>query len=62
MGLILVWILAIVLSTVLPFPIIIAPDIILLALSICIVIGILSGIIPAAIAAKMDPVVAIRTK
>jgi putative ABC transport system permease protein len=62
MGLLFVWILTLILSTVLPFPIFIAPNIILLALSICIVLGILSGIIPAAIAAKMDPVVAIRTR
>lgn len=62
MGLFLVWLLTIILSTVLPFPIFIAPNIIFLALSICVVIGVLSGIIPAAIAAKMDPVVAIRTK
>jgi len=45
-----------------PFPIFIAPNIVILALSICIVLGILSGIIPASIAAKMNPVVAIRTK
>ncbi len=61
-GLFFVWILATVLSTVLPFPIFIAPGIVILALSICIILGILSGIIPASIAAKMDPVVAIRTK
>lgn len=61
-GLGLVWLLSLVLSTVLPFPIFIAPNIIILALSICIVLGIISGIIPASIAAKMDPVVAIRTK
>ena len=61
-GLLLVWILATVLSSILPFPIFIAPSIIALALSICIILGILSGIIPASIAAKMDPVVAIRTK
>ncbi len=62
MGLLLVWILTKALGTVLPFPIFIAPNIIFLAMSICIILGILSGIIPAAIAAKMDPVVAIRTK
>jgi putative ABC transport system permease protein len=62
MGLLLVWILTKALGTVMPFPIFIAPNIILLAMSICIILGILSGIIPAAIAAKMDPVVAIRTK
>jgi putative ABC transport system permease protein len=50
------------LSAVLPFPIFIAPNIVFLALSICIILGIVSGIIPASIAAKMDPVVAIRTK
>lgn len=61
-GLGLVWVLSLVLTSVLPFPIFIAPNIIILALSICIILGIISGIIPASIAAKMDPVVAIRTK
>lgn len=61
-GLVLVWALTSVLSSVLPFPIIIAGNIILLAFSICIGLGILSGIIPASIAAKMNPVVAIRSK
>jgi putative ABC transport system permease protein len=61
-GLGLVWIMSVVLSAVLPFPIFIAPNIIILALSICIILGVISGIIPASIAAKMDPVVAIRTK
>jgi len=61
-GLGLVYIMSLVLSAVLPFPIFIAPNIIILALSICIILGIISGIIPASIAAKMDPVVAIRTK
>ncbi|TAF53117.1 MAG: FtsX-like permease family protein [Sphingobacteriia bacterium] len=61
-GLALVWLLAVGLSAALPFPIIIAPNIVMLALSICIVLGVLAGIIPASIAAKMDPVVAIRTK
>lgn len=61
-GLGLVWVLSLVLSSVLPFPIFIAPNIIILALSICIILGVISGIIPASIAAKMDPVVAIRTK
>ncbi len=61
-GLTLVWLLSLVLSSVLPFPIYIAPNIVILGLSICIVLGVLAGIIPASIAAKMDPVVAIRTK
>ena len=59
-GLGLVYIMSLVLSAVLPFPIFIAPNIIILALSICIILGIISGIIPASIAAKMDPVVARR--
>lgn len=61
-GLILVWLLTKFLGTVMPFPIYIAPNIIGLAIGICVVLGILSGIIPASIAAKMNPVVAIRTK
>lgn len=61
-GLFLVWLLALGLTSILPFPIHIAPNIITLALSICIILGIVSGIIPASIAARMDPVVAIRTK
>lgn len=61
-GLGMVWLLSVVLSTIMPFPIIIAPDIIILAFSICIILGILSGIIPASIAAKMNPVMAIRSK
>jgi putative ABC transport system permease protein len=61
-GLFLVWILALSLSAVLPFAITIAPSIIGLALSICIILGVIAGIIPASIAAKMNPVDAIRTK
>jgi putative ABC transport system permease protein len=61
-GLGMVWLLTLALSSFLPFPIIIAPNIVFLALSICIVLGVASGIIPASIAAKMDPVVAIRSK
>jgi len=61
-GLGLVWILTLVLGAFLPFPLFIAPNIIFLALGICVVLGIGSGIIPASIAAKLDPVVAIRSK
>ena len=62
LGLLLVWGLAALASAALPFPIIISGNIITLAFSICIIIGILAGIIPASIAAKMNPVVAIRSK
>ena len=61
-GLLLVYLLSLALTTVLPFPVVIAPHIIILAFSICVVLGILSGIIPARIAAKMNPVEAIRSR
>ncbi len=61
-GLLLVWLLTLALSSFLPFAITIAPSIIFLAFSICIILGVVSGIIPASIAAKMNPVEAIRSK
>ena len=61
-GLLLVFILTQIFSKLLGFPIFISVDIMVIAVSICIVVGILAGIIPASIAAKMDPVVAIRSK
>jgi putative ABC transport system permease protein len=61
-GLLLVYILTLILSSVLPFPIFIAPHIILIAFSVCVVLGVLSGIIPARTAAKMNPVEAIRSR
>lgn len=62
LGLLFVYLLALLLSAVMPFPIVISPWIIGVAFSICVVLGILSGIIPASIAAKMNPVEAIRSK
>jgi len=62
MGLTLVWLLTLALNSVLPFPMVIAPSIIITAFSICVVLGIISGIIPAFIAARMNPVDAIRSK
>ena len=61
LGLLFVWILTLVLSGVLPFPVSISGGIIILAFSICLIIGVLAGIIPASIAAKMNPVTAIRS-
>ena len=64
-GLFFVWVLTliinIVLAAVFPFQLIISLPIILLASGICIVLGILSGYIPAKQAADLDPVVAIRS-
>jgi putative ABC transport system permease protein len=60
-GLILVFLLTVILSSLFSFPVFISTGILFLAISICIIIGILSGIIPALTAARLDPVVAIRS-
>ncbi len=60
-GLFLVWILTLILSGPLEFPVFISPGMVLTTLFICISVGILAGIIPARQAAKLDPVVAIRS-
>ena len=62
MGLLLVFILTKIISPSMGFPITISFGIFSTAITICIVTGILAGIIPAFMAAKMDPVVAIRSK
>ncbi|MDQ6845762.1 MAG: FtsX-like permease family protein, partial [Bacteroidota bacterium] len=61
-GLLLVYILTVVLTNFFDFPVYISGSILTLAISICVIIGILSGIIPAYIASRLDPVVAIRSK
>jgi putative ABC transport system permease protein len=61
-GLLLVFILTQIFSSLLGFTVFISLDIMFLAIGICIVVGILAGIIPAYIAARMDPVAAIRSK
>ena len=61
-GLLLVFILTLILSGLLGFAVVISPNILALAIGICMLVGILAGIIPASIAARMDPVVAIRSK
>lgn len=61
-GLFLVYILTIIFTQLLDFPVFISAGIFTLAISICIIIGILAGLVPAIIAARLDPVVAIRSK
>ena len=61
-GIVLVVIMAQVLTSVFDFKIYVPFNILTLAIGICVSIGVLAGIIPAMIAAKMDPVVAIRSK
>ena len=60
-GLLLVFILTKIVTALIGFPLFISPDIMFLAIGICIFVGVLAGIIPASIAARMDPVVAIRS-
>ena len=61
-GLILVYLLTLILTSVFNFPVFISGGILFLAISLCILIGILAGIIPALSASRLDPVVAIRSK
>ncbi len=61
-GLLLVYILTLILSGPLKFPVYISPPMLVATVIICVVVGILAGIIPARRAAKMDAVVAIRSK
>ncbi len=61
-GIVLVVAMAQILSSAFNFPIFVSANILALAIVICVSIGVLAGIIPAMIAAKMDPVVAIRSK
>jgi len=61
-GLILVFILTQILSGALAFPVFISTYNMVMAIAICIFVGILAGFIPARQAARMDPVVAIRSK
>jgi putative ABC transport system permease protein len=61
-GLLLVFLLTLLIGTALHFQVFIPFNIIILAVCICLLTGILAGIIPAFMAARMDPVVAIRSK
>lgn len=61
-GLTLVFLLTKILSIALSFPVFISTTYMILAIIICIVVGVLAGFIPALQAANMDPVEAIRSK
>jgi putative ABC transport system permease protein len=61
-GLLLVYILTLVFSKVLEFPVYVSLPLLIGTVIICLIVGMLAGIFPASRAAKMDPVVAIRSK
>jgi putative ABC transport system permease protein len=61
-GLLLVFLLTQILSGILNFPFFLSTTNMIAAVIICFVVGVLAGIIPASMAAKMDPVAAIRSK
>jgi putative ABC transport system permease protein len=61
-GLALVFLLTQILTSALDFPVYISTGNMILAIVICVIVGILAGFIPASQAARMDPVVAIRSK
>ena len=60
-GMLAVFILTIILSSIIPFKVFVPIDIIALSIGICILVGVIAGIVPAVTAARMDPVVAIRS-
>lgn len=60
-GMFLVWVIALVLSSVLDFEFVLSASNMLLGTGLAAFIGLLSGIIPAITASKLDPVEAIRT-
>jgi putative ABC transport system permease protein len=61
-GLLLVFIITLILSSALPFKVFLSAGTMMLGLGISVTVGLLAGIIPAWSAARMDPVVAIRSK
>jgi putative ABC transport system permease protein len=62
MGLILVFLLSLILTQALSFPVFISIANMVWTFGICVLVGVIAGIIPAYKAAQMDPVVAIRSK
>jgi putative ABC transport system permease protein len=60
-GLLLVFALTLTASAILDFPIFIPAPLMLMAIGICILVGLIAGFVPANIASRMNPVTAIRS-
>ncbi|MEO6669128.1 MAG: ABC transporter permease [Ferruginibacter sp.] len=60
-GLFFVWVGTLISSSLLNFPIYISVPMLIITVFVCLMVGIIAGIFPASKAAKMDPVVAIRS-
>ncbi len=60
-GLFFVWLGTVISSSLLDFPIYISIPMLIITILVCLTVGIIAGIFPASKAAKMDPVVAIRS-
>lgn len=60
-GLFFVWLGTVISSRLLDFPIYISVPMLIITIFVCLIVGIIAGIFPASKAAKMDPVVAIRS-
>lgn len=60
-GLFFVWVTTLIISNLANFPVYISGPMLIITIIICLVVGVLAGIIPASRAARMDPVVAIRS-